>query len=73
MTEDREWIIRTALDPQATRGEFEAAIRAATPAELRAIEDELEMATWFAELRQRDVRGKLAHLAEQYAGLRALE
>jgi hypothetical protein len=39
---DRDWIVKTALDPEATRGEFEVALAAATPIERGAIRQELD-------------------------------
>jgi len=61
----RDWIVNTLLDLDATEGEVEAAARAATPAEIRGVLDELDLAVWWQGLAIRDLRGQLAHLADQ--------
>jgi hypothetical protein len=66
---DRGWIVNTMLDLQATDGEVDAAARAATPAELRCVQQELDMAVWWEELKIRDLRGAIAHIADQNPGL----
>jgi hypothetical protein len=51
--EDRGWIWRTIVDPQATEGEVLAAWGAATEAERRGILQELELHIAWDEMRQR--------------------
>jgi hypothetical protein len=59
---DREWIMATLLDLEATDGELEAAMSAATPGEIEDAFTELDLRKWLRQSRQRDVRGALAHL-----------
>ena len=65
---DREWIVATLLDREATDGEVEAAVRAATPAELEGVQRELDMRIWWQGERIRDLRGAVEHLADQNPG-----
>ncbi len=70
---ERDWIVDTVLDVDAPRWAWEAAMRAACPEELGIIERELWLARTWLEDEQRDIRGRRAHLAEQYPALRALD
>jgi hypothetical protein len=68
---DRSWIIPTLLDLEATEGEVEAAAAAATPAELRCVREELDLSIWWEDLKARDLRGRIAHMADQNPGIDA--
>lgn len=65
----RDWIIATLLDPASTDGEVEAAVKAATPAELQGAREQLDMEIWWNDLRLRDLRGAIEHMADQNPGL----
>ncbi len=70
---ERDWIVDTALDLSAPRWAWEAAMGAASPEELSVIGRELWLALGWAEDEQRDVRGRMAHLAERYPALHVLD
>lgn len=69
MSDSRGWIVNTILDTSATPGEVDAAMRAATPTELEAAAIELDLTLDWDEDRQRDLRGHMAHLREQWPGI----
>lgn len=66
---DRDWIYNTLVDAEATRGEVDAAWRAATPGERAQARTQIEGALWWDERQQHLIRGRLAHLREQYPAL----
>jgi len=61
--------VRTILDLDATRGEVDAAMRLANPIQLEVANLMLALAIGEEASRQREVRGKMAHLREQYPGI----
>jgi hypothetical protein len=66
---DRDWIVNTMLDLDATDGEVDAAARAATPSEIRRVLNGIDFAVWWNDRAIRDLRGQLAHLADQTLGI----
>jgi hypothetical protein len=68
---DRDWIIRTMLNMEATDGEVDAAANAATPAEIEAALQELDLACWWQHQRELALRGAIAHMREQHPGIDA--
>jgi hypothetical protein len=69
---DRDWVVETLLDLEATEGELQAAMRAATAARIEGAFTELRLRREWDELRLRDVRGKVAHMREQWPGIERL-
>jgi hypothetical protein len=59
------------LDPQAAPGEVDAALDAASPAEIERIRQQLDMEVWWTDLRVRDARGRVEHFSGQHSGLDA--
>jgi hypothetical protein len=65
----RQALIDTILDLDVPEREWVAAAEPATPAELRAAMNELELALAWDRDQQHDLRGYLAHLREQHPGV----
>ena len=63
---DRDWIIRTLLDPNATPEEVAAAARAATPKDREAALIQLDLSIAWDKDQRRDIQRRLAHLLGQH-------